>query len=165
MKLLNILLVASILIAISCNKKEEPTINPCANGVKDNGEEDIDCGGPCKACYHYPYLIFTYRNMSIQCDNKTLSYINNEWILEASFDTISFQINFGSNGNEGTYNITAQNSFAIGGQLPYQFVSGTIGIGDHDEINRYMKGNFEASFAHNFDTIKLEDGQFEYLQY
>jgi hypothetical protein len=51
MKKAFIVLATSILISgfYSCDKTDSKTAL-CNNGIKDGGETDIDCGGPCQAC-------------------------------------------------------------------------------------------------------------------
>lgn len=165
MKIINFLVLASLLVVFSCKKEEEPVINPCANGVKDNGEEEIDCGGTCSACYHYPYLVFKYQGSTKQANDKTLVFDGTNWLLQASFDTVQFQLNLGTSGIVGTYDMEATKSSCIGGQLPYTFVSGIYGISAHNTSTKEMSGQFNAYFLRGTDTIKFEAGQFEYLKY
>jgi len=58
---LKILVVLMIILAVGCSTKEDapitqskpttPIAQPtCTDGVLNQGEADIDCGGPCKAC-------------------------------------------------------------------------------------------------------------------
>jgi len=62
MKKILLLFVVALLMISGCKTEEEP-VKPvipvekepvlkatCSDGIKNQGEEDIDCGGPCKVC-------------------------------------------------------------------------------------------------------------------
>jgi hypothetical protein len=47
------LFIGTTIIYYSCKKKEtntNETIETCSDGIKNQGETDIDCGGPCAPC-------------------------------------------------------------------------------------------------------------------
>ncbi|MFN5417532.1 MAG: hypothetical protein ACK5B9_10785 [Flavobacteriia bacterium] len=164
MKFINFLLLTVFFSLYSC-KEEEVKINPCANGQLDAGEEEIDCGGTCKACYKYAYMFVSYKDSLYSITNKSLINTGSNWILSGSFDTIQFNLNLGTTIDVGTSNINASNTSCMGGQLPYTFISGIMGISENNTLSRELSGNFEAYFKRGIDTIKLKAGQFEYLKY
>jgi hypothetical protein len=165
MKLLNITIFISIFILFACKKEEEKTINPCANGKKDNGETEVDCGGPCKACATFPYMVLRANGETKQANQKDVLLEGSTWVLTGGFDTTLFQINIGSELTEGINPINALNTGAVRGTQQMTFVSGVIGISEHNVSAKKVSGNFEAIFANGFDTLRLEDGQFEFLEY
>jgi hypothetical protein len=165
MKLLNITIFISIFILFACKKEEEKTINPCANGKKDNGETEVDCGGPCKECATFPYMVLRADGETVQVQEKGVVKEGNDWVLTGSFDTILFQINLGPTLTEGINPINPVNTGAVRKTKQMTFVSGIIGIGNVNTSGNKVSGNFEAIFANGIDTLRLEDGQFEFLEY
>ena len=166
MKLLNIFLFITFHSLFSCKKNvEEVTINSCQNGVKDDDEEAIDCGGACSACYHYPYLVLKQNGEAKQASSKSIVLENVDYKLLVGFDTVLFQLNLGSNLAEGTYNLNPLTAGLVSGTKQYTFVSGIFGISRNDLSQKQLSGNFEAKFVNLYDTLRIESGQFEYLDY
>lgn len=167
-KLFNILLGFSVL-AISACKEEEPKINPCLNGILDTGETAIDCGGTCGNCPNseYPYMFANFNGDSYQVFDKSLVYANGEWLLSGSIlhDTLQFQLNFGSNGSVGTYPLTAANTTCTYQGFSYTFASGICAISAHNLTAHKLSGHFQAKFGRNLDTIRITNGDFEFLSY
>jgi hypothetical protein len=166
MKLLNIFAVISIISLFACNKNEKDDgINPCANGKKDAGETEVDCGGSCPDCPTYPYMVLRRDNDVKQLSNKGVVKEGDYWFLTGGFDSILFQINLGTDLTEGIWPIDPNLTGAVMANKAYSFVSGVVGISKNDINRSEISGNFEVKFVNQQDTLRLNDGQFEHLKY
>jgi hypothetical protein len=167
-KLFNILLGFSMLLSSAC-KEEKPTINPCMNGVLDAGETAIDCGGSCGSCPNaeYPSMFAQFNGISQQVIDKSLVHENDEWLLSGSIhqDTLQFQLNFGSNGAVGLYPLTAVHTTCTYQGNSYTFAGGFGAISAHNLTSHKLSGHFQAKFGRNLDTIRIMNGDFEFLSY
>ncbi|MES2589800.1 MAG: hypothetical protein V4622_12535, partial [Bacteroidota bacterium] len=123
MKLLNISIFTALFFCFSCDKKEEekPTVTPCTNGVKDNGETGVDCGGTCSPCSQYAYLILNSNGESKQASSKSIVLENGNYILKAGYDTVLFQLNIGPDLLSGTQAVNPINSGAVMKTTAYTF--------------------------------------------
>lgn len=165
MKLLNKIFLLFIVIIIACKKEVKEEINPCANGKKDNGEEQIDCGGSCKPCVNYPYMFLRSNGEPKLLSSKSIVFENGNYLLLGGYDTVLFQINLGPTLIEGINPIIPQNTGAAVSFQQYTFISGNLGISKVDNTKNELSGNFVAKFAKNLDTLRITDAQFEFLKY
>lgn len=170
MKTILLLLIAILSIFSSCKDKDEP-IDKCSNGFLDPGESGIDCGGNCSTpCVPVePATAFLECNgLPIGITSKTLLYENNNWTLTVGNDTISFQFNLGSNGAIGTYTMNPIGCLAIKNSTYYtNTTDGIFSISAHNLTSKKMSGFFQANFSRNgfTDTLRVTNGQFEFLPY
>lgn len=68
MKNLFLLLLASCLVMASCSKDEDDTTTgTCTDGIKNQTETAIDCGGPCAACATCADGILNQGETAIDC--------------------------------------------------------------------------------------------------
>lgn len=153
----------------SC-KDKEVAVDKCSNGFVDGGETGVDCGGNCTPCipYEAASIYLECNGVSVPISNKTLTYQNNVWILNANNDTISFQFNLGTIGNVGTYSMNPNGSYASkNGNYYLNCSDATYAISDHNLSTNKMSGFFEANFSRTgfSDTLKVRSGQFSYLPY
>lgn len=65
--LIFLLVVFLIIMAVVLMGKKDPT---CSDGIKNQGEFEIDCGGPCYPCQEKPVL-------------KDLEVLSTEWVYDA----------------------------------------------------------------------------------
>ena len=76
----------AITLLISCNKEEEP-VETCSDGIQNQDETGIDCGGTCQAC-------------PVECENITYSATGSSGInLLHGDDTLTV--------SHGTYSLAA----------------------------------------------------------
>lgn len=92
-----ILGATSLLVYNGCKKEEKPPVETCYDGIQNQAETGVDCGGPCPACY------------SVLCNGKgDTTYmplvLNNQWTYKLSggptWDrvvTADSMVTFGSN--------------------------------------------------------------------
>lgn len=153
----------------ACKDKEE-VVDKCKNGFLDPGETGIDCGGNCSPCAvsQPTYFYLECNGSPIVMPTKSLVYQNNTWTLFASNDTLQLQFNMGNNNVVGVYPVLPSGSFAKLFSTFYMNTSnGTCAIYSNDTINHKMSGFFEADFSRTGfnDTIKIRNGQFEFIPY
>ena len=101
-------------------------------------------------------------------DAKTMSYDNSTYSLSFSNDTINVQLNLGSDGSVGNYNISpAGTSGAYNGVQYTAFVNGQHAINEHNLNDKRMSGFFSIDFYRpgTTDTLKITGGQYEDLPY
>ncbi len=83
MKNLFLLALASCLILFSCSKDEDTDDTPvatCTDGIQNQGETGIDCGGPCAAC-----------NVCVTCvssvqGSNDITYCESDFQSQADYD-------------------------------------------------------------------------------
>lgn len=169
MKQIPIYLFAMLTIFSACKEKEE-VIDKCANGFVDIGEDNVDCGGNCPPCAPYePASVYLECNGSpIAMPSKTLTFANNTWTLNAHNDTLSVQINLGSNGTVGTYTMNPLGTLgSINNTFYLNASGGTYSINAHNVNTQKMSGFFQVDLSRTgySDTLKIRNGQFEFLPY
>jgi hypothetical protein len=160
--------VAMLTIFSSCKKEEE--VDPCTNGFLDPGEDAPDCGGNCPPCDNTPVPFFTLKvnDSIVHMDTKELDFNGTNWVLSMANDSLSFNIDIGTNGAIGSYPISATFSSAsfYGTSYPIQ-TDGSCAISEHDEANDLMSGYFQIKFSRSgfTDTLRISDGLFEFFSY
>lgn len=168
MKLINTAFLIATLCLFACQKEEEQTIDPCANGKMDNGETEVDCGGPCTPCYHYPYLVYRFNGEPMQMNVGTSQYfekIGSTWFLIAYFGGAETHLNIGPTLEVGTYPINPDSSVIYYQGTAIPLTDGLFGISANDLNQSQLSGNFQAHFSDGQQLIQIDDAQFEYLKY
>jgi hypothetical protein len=169
MKIKYLLLYSFLIFITSC--KEEPQKNsPCQNGFLDPGEVSIDCGGPCPACepVFTPYLFHQLNQSTINYHNASIAYLNNQYYLSFSTDSIAVSINLGPTGSIGTYTLETPNaSVYFKGTMYENITNGVYSISNFDSINKRVSGFFTFNANRNVagDTLRISNGQFENIIY
>ena len=98
---------------------------------------------------------------------KTIVH-DTSWLLTAANDSLSFQFNLGNTGTIGNFNLPASGSFATKNGIFYMnSCNGVYAISAHNLVTKKMSGFFQANFYRvGFsDTLKIRNGQFEFLSY
>jgi hypothetical protein len=132
-----------VLVLGSC-KDKEMKVDKCTNGFLDAGEEAVDCGGKCKPCEtnQTPYMFVRVNGNPIQVQEKGLNYSNQNWLVYGVNDSLSFQLNLGSNASIGNYEINSSQSGGVFGTSTMTFLSGLISVSYHDSEKKIMSGFF-----------------------
>lgn len=171
MKMFQLLLVSSIamLTIFSSCDKDEP-VDPCTNGFLDPGEDAPDCGGDCPPCNvtPTPYLGLQINGTTTYMSQKDLNFDGTNWILSVANDSLSFNFNLGTTGNIGSYAMSSSLTSAVYNGTVYPNQSeGSYAISAHDTADDLMSGFFQIKFSRNgfTDTIRVQNGVFEYYQY
>ena len=167
---MKILYFIAMLTFFSACKEKDPVVDKCKNGFVDAGENGVDCGGNCPPCVPYePTTAYAQCNgKSISFPTKSILYQNNSWSLSLSNDTLTLQINLGSNGAVGLYPMNSSGNFASNNGIYYPNGShGNYSISAHNTTTRKMSGFFEMDFSRTgfTDTLKIRNGQFEFVGY
>ncbi len=161
--------IAIILIFTAC-KKDTDTKDACTNGFLDIGEQGIDCGGTCSPCIvnEPEYMYMECNGAPVNFPNKNLQQVNNNWILTASNDTLSIQLNFGTDTTNGIHVLQGSGNLINYHSVLYSnMTGGTYGIFYNNPVSKKMGGFFQAKFWRSGfdDTLWIENGQFEYMKY
>lgn len=165
-----LLLVIAILSILSSCKEKTPVVDKCSNGFVDIGENGVDCGGNCPPCapYEPASVYFECNEIPIVMPSKTLTYQNNTWTLSAHNDTLSVQVNLGSNGSVGNYTMNPAGNIASMNNIYYLNASnGMYAINAHNTSTKKMSGFFQFDYSRTgyTDTLRIRNGQFEFLPY
>jgi len=164
-----LVILFTMLLIFSC-KKEDEQVDPCQNGFLDAGEQSPDCGGNCPPCDEnfISSLYLKINGISTSFSSKSLSYTGTNWILSMSNDTIDINLDFGTNGNIGSYVLSNLYSNCDYFGINYPVLNdANFAISYHDTINNRMSGFFQAKFSRPgfVDTIRITNGQFDYYIY
>jgi hypothetical protein len=164
---LTAIIITAIVLTAAC-KEDEIKINPCLNGQIDAGETAIDCGGTCGDCpqTEIPTAGFQANGDQITIGTKQLTY-NNGWTLSLVTDTITLQLNLGSNPAVGMYPMPAGGSIANVDGVNYPtLASGSYSITSHNTTTEKMSGFFQGKFVRvPGDTLYITNGYFNHLAY
>ena len=162
------LLIAGIAIGpVSCKSDDDAKVDlpSCSDGIQNQGEEGVDCGGPCPKCEQmgmtaeiggYKWVAkniqttYTGGKLKIVADNAVTPL----WMI---------CINKSVPAQTGTYTLDAQTTLNQMGS-PYEFVSGTLAITKFDKDNKVVSGTFSMNFKDGY-SIKVDKGKFTLLPY
>lgn len=182
-KLTIFILSAIILVfSFSCNKEEEAVIKgTCTDGYQNNGEQGIDCGGPCEPCEQPIVPSFTMRvnEQFFRFDDYFIQIGSEGELYVSAADSMSLSLHFVMDETQNWALIPGSKMWASyrrygSGNVPYstQF---TELVGDshlivtkHDEENRRISGLFYLKMlpaSSDVDTLFVEAGQFIDLSY
>lgn len=164
-----ILTTIVLFIFLSC-KDKETYVDPCTNGYLDAGEVKIDCGGNCTPCpiTYIPSVNLKLNGNQMSFPTKALTISSNVYFLTFSNDTMSFQLNLGSNDSINNYVMSSNQTVAQIHSTNYTGVSNaTFAFSENDKTNKRMNGFFNLTFyvPGQNDTLKITSGQFSDLKY
>ena len=164
----NLFLILSIasLSLISCNK-DEPE-NTCLNGIVDEGETGVDCGGPCAPCANNttPFVLANINNQDVSFKNKDLVLDGNSWTMTASNDSISLIIKYNSNGEVGSYPFEAGSNLTYLGESYSFFSDDGLSISENNSNTNTIDGFFSAIFQNaSGESINLYSGVYGDMSY
>jgi len=170
-----VLISAAMLTIFSSCKEDPEPIDPCTNGFLDPGEQLPDCGGPCPPCNitQPSYFAVSVDGTPTTFDTYEMNYDGNAWYLQLVNDSLNVQVSFDSTGVIGTEPVPEAGTFCFQSGIEYPIQhAGTYSISMHDMNTQAMSGFFNIQFVRQtsitpivYDTIKFQNGQFEYLYY
>lgn len=160
------LLALSTFFLLSCNSDNDDNGDAatCEDGIQNQGEHDVDCGGPCPPCAIYG-MKARISGFSWVAKNIAASYSGGKLTIEA--DNGSVPLWFITIVHDGP---TEPGSYTMcdGGlqqmAQPYDFKSGSITITEWDKSNKTVSGTFRMTCAESYD-VKVEDGTFTDIHY
>lgn len=169
-------LLLFLLFIISCVKQEEATIKldprtveTCLDGIQNQGETDVDCGGAnCDPCLG---------KMKATIEGK--SFVNASTLNVSVNDTLqTLYMSGSSSAGDTTVSLLYSGAFTtgthpVGGSvsiigLPlYNDPNGTITFTKFDTFNKVFDGTFSFSAVeiNSGDTIKVTNGMFTTVGY
>lgn len=161
----------------ACKKnKQTDEQGSCTDGYLNNGEEHIDCGGPCKACVSPIvssmsafFTAYALKNDSANFAN-TLITNDSSWVISASTDSVSMSINFGTSATVGQHAIVPGTQTTITYKT-YVFnivqANSFVYITENNASNKEISGNFSLVFTSSeiVDTLRVSNGSFSNLKY
>ncbi len=155
----------------SCQKEEENNNNEdvgtCDDGIKNQGEEGIDCGGPCPTCI--------YNEMTAKIDGDdwmavSISYQNvpgNFWIEGNSSIAPVRIIKVVHKGNyeTGTYVLDNATSYTDENGTSFTCVSGDLNITEWDTDINVFAGTFQFTATDGTNNVSITNGVINNCQY
>jgi hypothetical protein len=156
----------------SCSKKDEQAQETCFDGIKNQNEADVDCGGICRPC---PF------SMSAKINGSSWRADTSK--IKASYKSGSSEFSLSGNANNGTYpqinliylgefnigshNLNATSSFVPNISSFVVFNSGTLTITSKDSHTNSMSGtfNFTSTDTLSNTVYNVSDGVFTNITY
>lgn len=171
MKIHKLLLLASafallFILPTSCKSDDPPVVVPtCDDGILNQDEEDVDCGGVCPPC-EVMGMTASISGYNWVAKNIAAAYTGGKLIITAdNAVTPYWQVILVHDGPAapGTYALSTQCGLIQMGN-PYTFQSGSITITKFDTQNKVVSGTFTMTCKELY-TVKVENGQFTILPY
>jgi hypothetical protein len=160
------LFVLLSVIPTSCKSDDPPVEVPtCTDGILNQEEEDVDCGGPCPPC-EVMGMSASISGYNWVAKNIAAVYNGGKLIITAdNAVTPYWQMILVHDGPAapGTYALSTQSSLLQLGN-PYAFQSGSITITKFDTQSKVVSGTFTMTCKELY-TVKVENGQFTILPY
>lgn len=153
-KLLLLFVIFSLVVTISsCEKTVEKVVN-CTNGIKDNDEKEIDCGGSCDPCPDPATLTcninsYSFEGVSSQTyagrlgpSLRVYSYSYSSGYLKFMF--IPHDVNVPTQLSTGDFIYNGE-SYVMGQNAQQVYDTGTVVITSIDTLRHIMSGTFGFS--------------------
>lgn len=164
-----------MLIFISCDKKPVEPAPSCSDGIMNNGELGVDCGGPCAPCQTLttPVIFAVFNGEMTSFSNYSLSY-GDTIFLTAQVDSVQLNLMF---KNLTQPDESQQLNPIVPSGMPYVVYNETnyteidlqysVVVLTKNESNK-LSGLFQLALPHGFnnmDTLKVVNGTFENIPY
>ncbi len=152
--LLGILLLTAVGIFISCNKEEEPDPGPvatCSDGIQNQGEVYIDCGGPCPAC------------PSLTCKVDGVDWTADISSITSGFFGSVLNLQGGQSANSSSLLIGYMGVQVTGNEYPLEDARYTINGVDYVMENKYTDGKITFSKFINTSDEHIIEGTFHFV--
>lgn len=177
MRIKQLLIIAlGIVLVTSCGKDDDdnsvaPIVATCSDGVQNQGETGVDCGGPCTACVSVPVsgqicamvdgVQFASSSAIGSLNGTTLSIIGSK--LNGENITIMLTPTFAV----GTVPLTSGRYFSFTTSPDITFLSGTCQFGKFDVVNKLLTGSFSFSYRENISNniVNVTAGKFIDVRY
>lgn len=174
-KLIHFILLVVFIIAVSCKKKDGPTLGTCSDGFLNNGELGVDCGGPCPPCeaLETPLFFAAFNAEMVHFGNPEATYGDTIY-LNASNDSISVNLRFKNlsepdeSGQLWPYLLDGQ-AYVTYNSINYSEIDTNYSVLILTEnLNNRISGLFQLHLPHgpdNTDTLKVVNGTFYKIPY
>lgn len=169
-KYLLIILPAFIAVLQSCEPDQSNTYvagETCSDGILNQGENEIDCGGPCPACNSRMTAVVNGASWTAQ-GNISSSTNNGSIIILSGNGTSTMSMIYTGPFSAGTFNLNSAIYCDLGNQINYLSNGGTITFTDWDTHHKVVSGTFSftgKNMADTTDTRVVTQGVFKYVPY
>ncbi len=174
-KLTLIWVLGLLTLFYACDKDPKPQEPSCSDGILNNGESGVDCGGPCAPCPPFTgQVFFAIFNGELTNFNQVQVAYGDTIHIAATTDSVQVNLIF---KNLTVPDETSQLNPLIYGIMPLvtyndveytQFDSTyTVVVLTKNENNK-LSGLFQLRLPHglnNMDTLRVINGTFENLPY
>ncbi len=166
-----IMLLFAIALVTTCDKKDDNDTNntpaTCDDGILNQGEEGIDCGGPCPPCVQNimtAKVNGTYWTASsFQCQ-----YLPGDFYMEG-IETIPaitrIRIYHKGDYTTGTFTLDNSSFYTDAGSNMYDCQTGSVTFTEWDVTNKIISGTFTMTASDGATTFTITDGVFQDVLY
>jgi len=167
--ILSFFLIFSVVLLTSC-KKDEDNEEPepsCTDGIQNQGETGVDCGGPCPPCV-YNIMTAKIEGFPWSAASLNFQYVPGNFWFEGSTGIIPItKIKIVHKGAYavGVYNLDNESQYVDESNTIYSCTSGTVEFTLFDETNKIIAGTFSFTASDGTTTVNITEGVFENLQY
>lgn len=164
------LLIVSLFLVTGCQNEEHNSFVPvatCYDNIQNQGETSIDCGGPCNLCP--AKMTATIDGAYWQSAGSISSSTNDSSIIIlAGNGTTTLSMIYTGDFILGTFPLNSAIYGITATQTYYLSNSGTITFTRWDSHDNQVSGKFNfiaVASDGSGDTVKVENGNFEYVPY
>ena len=167
------------LISYSCEKLDPPSISEpipptCSDGIQNQGETEVDCGGPCAPCSRalIPILTAVIGGSSYEANAISAFYEDDTLNImgQISGQNTNLLVKVFTNFEKDTVIIEEGRSTfsgSLGGRtLQLNSLEGMLIFTVKNQTEQFLSGTFNFSaLDQNQDTVQVTDGVFEEIKY
>jgi hypothetical protein len=169
-KILSLLILIALAgtFTISCNKDDDDTVGTCSDGIKNQGEEDVDCGGPCTSCIQDPMMKASVSGFKWTAVNIAASNGSGSFSINADNNSIPmWVIKLVHKGprTAGTYALDASTVLTDISGTYHEFKGGTITFTKFDASKKLVSGTFSFKAQGPLFLMDVTDGEFTAIPY
>lgn len=154
----------------SCDNKDDKDVGTCSDGILNQGEEDVDFGGPCPPCVYNPSMTAKVSGYNWIAANMTATLSGGQLIITADNGVTRFwMLILVHNGAQkaGTYDLAADTKILNMNSKEFHYVSGTITFSEFNTTTKRISGSFSFKVKATGETlvIDIDNGKFTHLTY
>lgn len=155
---------------VSCSEKDTKDVATCSDGIKNQGEEDVDCGGPCPPCVYPTTMSATVSGFNWIGMNMSATLNGGLFTITADNGTTPlWQLIMVHNGPQapGTYNLASSTKILNLNSKEFFIETGTITFTEFNTTQQRVSGTFTFVAKHPGETLLIEvkNGKFANLTY
>jgi len=162
-----LILMVSMFTACNSDKQDTDPVPTCSDGILNQGEKDVDCGGPCPPC---DTITLTAEISGYNWVAKNIDAVASGGKLTITADnavTPLWQVTLVHDGafSPGTYPLSSSSKLLQLGGNDYTFSSGSITFTRFDTQNKLVSGTFSAKFNSITYSVNIANGAFTIIPY
>jgi hypothetical protein len=140
----------------------------CDDGIMNQGETDIDCGGPCPACLGKITALIDGSNFTANAGTISSFYRANSFFITGTSSLGSLTLIYQGPLNIGTY-ANCQGMFnRSSNSVNYTTANATVTFTSFNFTDSVAAGTFQfdaVNFNNPADTVHITDGQFKRISF